>query len=106
MQGPIGSHMVNINEELKVAYAAKAAIYVLSTATPKSAVLQTLNKAYHIAVLNLSGGGPLNEARGKVGISLSNLCHGHGPTTPERIDKAKREIDDWIRELLLEAARP
>jgi len=100
--------MVNINEELKAANAAKAAIHVLSTATFRSAALQTLKKAYHIAVLNLSSGGissgeTLNEARGKIGISLSNLCNGHGPTTPERIDKASREIDDWIKEL--EAAR-
>jgi hypothetical protein len=34
--------MVSINEELKAAKAAKAAITVLSTTTPKSAVLATL----------------------------------------------------------------
>jgi hypothetical protein len=36
--------MVSINEELKAAKAAKAAIDFLLTATPKPAVLATLNK--------------------------------------------------------------
>ena len=57
--------MFDINEELKAAKAAKAAIDFLLTATPKSAVLATLNKAKYVAVLNLSSGGALNEARSK-----------------------------------------
>jgi hypothetical protein len=89
--------MVHINEELKAAKAAKAAISVLSKATPKSAVLATLGKANNAAILNLSSGGALNEARTYVGIALSNLIH--GPPTPLSIDKAKFAIDVWIREL-------
>jgi hypothetical protein len=88
--------VVNVNEELK---AAKTAINALSMTTPKSEVLATLRKANHVAVLNLSSGEPLNEARGNVGIALSNLIDQHGPPTPERIDKAKRAIDTWIQEL-------
>jgi hypothetical protein len=95
--------MVHINEELEAAKAAKAAINALST-TPKSAVLATLNKANRAAILNLSSGGALNQARAKVGIALSNLIHGHGPSTPQSIDKTKFVIDVWIREL--EAAKP
>jgi hypothetical protein len=91
--------MVHINEELKAAKAAKAAISVLLKATPKSAVLATLNKANHAAILNLSSGGALNEARAHVGIALSNLIHDHGPPTPQSIDKAKRAIEAWIWEL-------
>ena len=66
--------MVSINEELK---AAKAAINSLST-TPlrKSVFLATLDRANHAAILNLSSGGALNEARGNVGIVLSNLMFG------------------------------
>jgi hypothetical protein len=75
--------MVHINEELRAAKAAKAAISVLLKATPKSAVLATLNKANHAAILNLSSGGALNEARAHVGIALSNLIHDHGPPTPQ-----------------------
>jgi hypothetical protein len=45
--------MVHINEELKAAKAAKAAIDALSM-SPKSAVLATLGKANHAAILNLS----------------------------------------------------
>jgi hypothetical protein len=80
-----------LNEELKAAKAAKAAIKALLTATPKSEVLATLKKANHAAILNLSSGGALNEARAYVGIALSNLVHDHGPPTPQSIDKAKRD---------------
>ena len=90
--------MVHINEELKAAKAAKAAINALA-ATPKSAVLPTLKKANNAAILNLSSGGALNEARAKVGITLSNLIHEHGPPTPLSIDRAKSVIEAWIREL-------
>ena len=94
----VTDHMVSINEELKAAKAAKAAINSLST-TPlsKSVFLATLNRANHAAILNLSSGGALNEARGDIGIVLSNLMF--GPRTPEKIDKAKRVIEAWIREL-------
>jgi hypothetical protein len=91
--------MVHISEELKAAKAAKAAISVLSKATPKSAVLATLGKANNAAILNLSSGGALNEARAKVAIALSNLIHEHGPPKPQSIDKAKFAIDVWMREL-------
>jgi hypothetical protein len=96
--------MVSINEELKAAKAAKTAIDVLLTATFKSSVLATLGKANNAAILNLSSGGALNEARAKVGIALSNVIHGHGPPTPLSIDRAKVAIDVWIREL--EAVKP
>ena len=75
---PCGGHMVSINEELKAAKAARAAINSLST-TPlsKSVFLAALSKANHAAILNLSsGGGALNEARGNIGIVLSNLMFG------------------------------
>ena len=84
--------MVSINEELKAAKAAKAAINVLLTTTPKSAVVATLNKANHAAILNLSSGGPLNEARGNVGIALSNLLH--GPPTFRRQTVLRMIHDD------------
>ena len=90
--------MVHINEELKAAKAAKAAINALAT-TPKSAVLATLGNANNAAILNLSSGGSLNEARAKVAIALSNLIHDHGPPTPHSIYKAKHAIEAWIREL-------
>jgi hypothetical protein len=94
-----GSHMVKISEELKAAKAAKAAITVTST-SPKSAVLATLNKANHAAIVNLSSGGALNEARSNVGIALSNVIHSQ--PTPEKIDKVKfgnRSLDKGIRSI-------
>ena len=90
--------MVHINEELEAAKAAKTAIDFLVTATTKSSVLARLNKAKYAAILNLSSaGGALNEARSSVGIALSNVIH--GMPTQEKIDKAKRAIDAWIRGL-------
>jgi hypothetical protein len=80
-----GVTVVHINEELEAAKAAKAAIDFLLTATPKSAVLATVNKAKYAAVLNLSSGGALNEARISVGIALSNVIH--GMPTQEKIDR-------------------
>ena len=89
--------MASINQELEAAKAARAAINALLTAPPKSGVLTTLKNAGRAAILNFSSGGALNEARGKVGIALSNVMH--GPPTPERIDKAKQAIEAWIKEL-------
>jgi hypothetical protein len=91
--------MVHINEELEAAKAAKRAINFLLTATPKSAVLATLGKAKNAAILNLSSGGALNEARTHVGIALSNIIHDHGPPTPQSVDKTKRAVETWIWEL-------
>jgi hypothetical protein len=90
--------MASIDEELEAAEAARAAINELSTTTPKSAVLATLKNAYRVAVLNyLSSEGLLNEARGIVGIAISNVMH--GPPTEEKINKAKSAIDTWIAHL-------
>ena len=89
--------MVHINEELKAAKAAEAAIKALSEAAPKSAVLATLVKAKHAAIFNLSSGAALNEARGNVGRALSIVMH--GLPTAEKINKAKSAIDAWIKEL-------
>jgi hypothetical protein len=93
--------MVGIDKELEAAKAAKAAINALLTAPPKSGVLTTLKNAGRAAILNFSSGGALNEARGKVGIALSNVMD--GPPTEEKIDKAKQAIEAWIKEL--EAAK-
>ena len=89
--------MVHINEELKAAKAAKAAIDALLTTTRKSEVLAALSKARSAAVLNLSSGGTLNEARGNVGIALASVPHSR--PTQEKIDKTKAAINEWIREL-------
>jgi len=44
----------------------------------------------------------VNEARGKVGLALSNLMH--GLPSQDKIDKAKRAIEAWINELEASAA--
>ena len=87
--------MVSINE-LKAAKAAKAVISTLST-TARPTTLAPLHHAYRIAVLNLSNEGPLNEARKNAGIALSTLIHSQ--PTPEKIDKAKSAVEEWISQL-------
>ena len=89
--------MVNIDEEFQAAKAAQAAIKVLLTTTFSSTVVKTLRKANEAAILNLSSGGALNEARGNVGIALSNLIH--GPPTPEKIETAKVAVEEWLKRL-------
>jgi hypothetical protein len=32
-------------------------------------------------------------------LIADNLLHDHGPPTPQSIDKAKRAIEAWMREL-------
>jgi len=83
-----GGQMVSVKEELELARAAKGAIKVLLAATSKPTALATLKNAYRAAVINLSGEGLLNEARGIVGIA-----------TDEKINKAKSAIDTWINNL-------
>jgi hypothetical protein len=90
--------MVSVDEELKAAKAAKAAIDALLTTTGQSVVLAKLMKARGAAVLNLSSGGSLNEARGNVGIALSSVLHSR--PTQEKIVKTKAAINAWIKELL------
>ena len=87
--------MVSIDEEFEAAKAAKAAIKILLTTTFNSTVVKTLRKANEAAILNLSSGGALNEARGNVGIALSNLMH--GAPTPEKIEKAKGAVEEWLK---------
>jgi hypothetical protein len=94
--------MTSINKELEAAKAAKAAINALLATTRKSEVLATLGKAKQVAVLNLSSGGALNEARASVGIALSGVMH--SLPTQDKIDKTKAAINDWIRELEASAA--
>jgi hypothetical protein len=92
--------MVSIDEELKAAEAAKAAINALLTATPKSAIVATLRQANTAAILNFSGqraAAALNEARKNVGIALSDLFH--GPLKQQKIDKAKGAVEEWINQL-------
>jgi hypothetical protein len=90
--------MTSINEECRAARAAKAVISTLSTTTrPNSTSLAPLHHAYRIVVLHLSDEGHLNEARRNVGIALSTLIHSQ--PTPEKIDKAKGAVENWISEL-------
>ena len=87
--------MTSINKELEAAKAAKAVISTLSATTKPS--LSPLHHAYRIAVLHLSNEGALNEARKNAGIALSTLIHSQ--PTPEKIEKAKSAVEEWINQL-------
>jgi hypothetical protein len=90
--------MISIDKELEAAKAARAVISTLSPTTRPS--LSPLHHAYRIAVLHLSNEGPLNEARKDAGIALSALVHSQ--PTPEKIDKAKSAVEEWIKQLRAE----
>jgi hypothetical protein len=92
-----GSRMFSIDEELKAAKAAQAAIDALSKTAAKPGILALIRNANHIAIENLSSEGALNEARWKVGIALSDLTP--GLRTRKKIDEAKRAVEDWIKQL-------
>jgi hypothetical protein len=81
--------MVSVDEELKAAKAAKAAIEALLTTTRQSVVLAKLMKARGAAILNLSSGDSLNEARGNVGIALSSVLHSQPNATEGRQDEGR-----------------
>jgi hypothetical protein len=93
--------MANIDDELEAAKAAKMAIKDLLGSTAKSALLTKIRTARQIAIVNLSSGGELNDARSRVAIELGNVMD--GLVTQERIDRAKSAIDVWIWKL--EAAK-
>jgi hypothetical protein len=87
--------MTSIDKELEAAKAAKAVVSTLSATTKPS--LAPLHHAYRIAVMYLSTEGPLNEARREVAVALSALLHSR--PTPEKIDKAKSAVAEWIKQL-------
>jgi hypothetical protein len=89
--------MANIGEELHAAEAAKAAINDLTRVTNKSVAMATIRTARQAAIMNLSTGGSLNDARGRVGIALNNVMDSQA--TPEQIDRARSAIEVWIWEL-------
>jgi hypothetical protein len=86
--------MTSINKELEAASAARA---VISTLSATRTSLSPLYHAYRIAVLHLADEGFLNQARRNAGIALSALLHSQ--PTPEKIDKAKIAVEEWIKEL-------
>ena len=91
--------MIGINEELKAAEAAKAA---LSTNSNSKATIKVLREAKYVAALAMTTSAndkPLNDARHAVVITLSDLVKAletDPAPQPEKIEKAK----DAIRILL------
>ena len=93
--------MVSIDEELTAARAAQTVISALSISGLNSNVVAGLRSAASLAlhaITTFPSEGPLNEARHTVGIALPELIH--GPSTKEKIDRAKDAIEVWINLLL------
>ena len=95
--------MVSIDEELKAAKKAKAAINTLSTSAPNPYIVATLRKAKLAAasITNFSSVASLIKVRDKVVNALSDLIRAleEGQLTQKKIDKAKGAIDVWINRL-------
>ena len=98
--------MAHIDEELRLASEAKAAI----VKKPRE-ILEILRKAAFVAqaqqtTMRFSSEATLNKARRRVGSALESLIPAleADRETPTRMNKAKVAIDDWIKEI--KAARP
>jgi hypothetical protein len=93
-----GSHMVSIEEELKAAEAAKAALSTLSAAPLSEATIKTLRDTRGTAIRAMSvfpSEALLNDARYNAGMAVSDLAT--NPPTAEMINKAKVAVEEWIK---------
>jgi hypothetical protein len=91
--------MLSMEEELKAAVAAKAAVNAQSTAPLSGATITILREAIRAAtpaIMFLSEG-PSTEARYEAAIALSDLIA--GPPTQTRIDRAKSAVEHWLKDL-------
>jgi hypothetical protein len=97
--------MAITDEELATAEQARAIVGTLgasSTLHPND--VATLRNARNVAILAMTtGGGPLNDARYKVGIALEVK---RGPLTQEKIAEAKGAIEDWMKLLKAKQGHP
>ena len=91
--------MANIDEELRLASEAKAAIEKM----PRE-ILKILRKAALVAraqqtTMRFSSEATLNKARRRVGSALDSLIPAleADRETPTRMNKAMVAIDDWIK---------
>ena len=95
--------MISIDEELKAAKAAQAAINTLSISAPNPYIVATLRKAKLAAasITNFSSVASLIKVRDKVVNALSDLIRAleEGQLTQKKIDKTKGAIEDWINRL-------
>ena len=95
--------MVTLVEELNGAEQAHEALYALTTIDD---AINALSKAREIAkaqqaVTNLSSEEALNNSRYEVVIASNNLIYSlqRGLCAPDKIEKARRAVEDWVREL-------
>jgi hypothetical protein len=92
------TEMASLEEELKLARQAKAAIEAGRT----MATIDVLRKATRMATTQktgFSGDGPLNDARDNIGLALPSYTAEDRNPTQDEIDKARRAIEEWIRHL-------
>ena len=97
--------MATIEEELKVAKQAKAAIEGMLT-EETIRVLRTTSRMATEQMTTMSSAGPLNDARYKLGLTLLAVTGAleQGQPSEDELKNAKSAIDVWMKEL--EAAKP
>ena len=92
--------MVSIEEELKAAEAARAALSTLSPA-PLSEEMKKIVRGTRATAIRAMSIFPsealLNDARYNAGMALSDLAT--NTPTAEKIDKAKGAVEEWISQL-------
>ena len=95
--------MVTLVDELNGAEQAHVALYTLTTIDE---AINALSKAREIAkaqqsVPSLSSEEGLNNSRYEVVIASNNLICSlqSGLSAPDKIEKARRAVEDWVKEL-------
>jgi hypothetical protein len=99
--------MISIDEERNWAERADKVIRMLSASSPNDeTTMSTLRSAVDAAtkplmVQTFSSDGALNNARGEAGIALNGAMEGlsNRTLTSEKIDRARRAIEDWKSKL-------
>jgi len=92
--------MVSIEEERKAAEAAKAALSTLSPAPLSEEMTKIVRGTRATAIRAMSvfpSDALLNDARYNAGMAVSDLAT--NPPTPEKIEKAKVAVEEWINGL-------
>jgi hypothetical protein len=95
--------MATLVEELNKA---EQALKALNTLTTIDKAIKALSKAKdiakaHQAVTSLSSEEALNNSRHEVVITFNDLIRSlqSGLSAPDKIEKARRAVEDWVREL-------
>ena len=94
--------VLKLLQELNVAEQAHEALNTLSTIQEVINALSRARDKAQQAVTSLSSEEALNNSRHEVVIAFNNLIRSlqGGLSAPDKIEKARRAVEDWVKELM------